>query len=63
MSTAQSENLIAQMIQSHSVGDFCIVGEKVCRATRNAVYLLDRELVKLFLLMSLPIVLDMRLSL
>jgi len=29
VSTTQSENLISQMIQSHFVGDFCIVGDKV----------------------------------
>lgn len=29
MSTPQNEHLIAEMIQSHFVGDFCVVGEKV----------------------------------
>ena len=29
VSTAQNERLIAEMIQSHFVGDFCVVGEKV----------------------------------
>ena len=29
VSTPQSERLITEMIQSHSVGDFCVVGEKV----------------------------------
>lgn len=30
VSTPQNERLIAEMIQSHFVGDFCVVGEKVC---------------------------------
>ena len=29
VSTPQNEHLIAEMIQSHFVGDFCVVGEKV----------------------------------
>ena len=29
VSTPQNERLITEMIQSHSVGDFCVVGEKV----------------------------------
>ena len=29
VSTSQNERLIAEMMQSHFVGDFCVVGEKV----------------------------------
>jgi len=29
VSTPKSEQFIAEMIQSHFVGDFCVVGEKV----------------------------------
>lgn len=29
VSTPQNERLITEMIKSHSVGDFCVVGEKV----------------------------------
>ena len=38
VSTPRSEQFIAEMIQSHFVGDFCVVGEKV--ACYNYVFVL-----------------------
>ena len=35
VSTPQNERLIAEMIQSHFVGDFCVVGEKVKRILKS----------------------------
>lgn len=39
VSTPQNERLIAEMIQSHFVGDFCVVGEKVHYTTQPRDYM------------------------